>query len=246
MWALGIGYFADSGGQRGNSVASKSIGMSQDRETAARVSTNNETRSDSSNQTSSEPNHEIEMPTDMTPEPRQASAPAESELSMPQESETNLSPQSVTIVDLEPQRESKELVETVEMGTKMLGRIAEMSGDDEIRPRALTVTYRTLAKAGALAKSNGPHLQELAQTIKASPVLDDLEAACSDWMDTRKRDNEGVILIGQSDGGAVMLGSGKRITVSGTPSLPADGRVMVIGQILDSKSVNAVLVESLP
>ena len=42
------------------------------------------------------------------------------------------------------------------------------------------------------------------------------------------------------------LGSGKRITVSGTPSLPADGRVMVIGQILDSQSVNAVLVESLP
>jgi len=247
LWGLGtIGYgpLAESSGPGSNRVvASKPVDLTVDRRPPIQSPSPNESVSDdlSNGEAYSKP------------------APAESSLTLP---EMNLStteptapkleadlessaPKGVTVVDFDLQPESEEMVTTVKRALKMIDALNKLPVDDSRRQRWLTRTYQTIASASRIAISNGLSTRQLADAIKSSSILDDLDKAGSDWLDFESRDDDGVLLVGDSNGTSVTLGSGQQVKILGQASLPASGRVIVMGRILNSQSVTAVLVDTI-
>jgi hypothetical protein len=242
LWGLSLGPFADTGGPTGNRVSAKSADLSGDQ---------NQNLIANSSDSSADV---VEADSEIDTVDGGQNAPGEAELTLPEvdfptsdddQAAAEQVAQEVKVVDLVLQSESDELVSTAETAVKMVDAINRLKPDDENRTRWLARAYREIAKASDLAVTDGPSIQKLAQSIKESKILDELETAGSDWMETSARNNDGVLIIGTSDGKSVALSSGKTISISSSDSLPISGRVMVLGKVSSNDLIKPIWVESL-
>jgi hypothetical protein len=248
---LGRGPFAESYGGSQNRVAFQPLEIREDREPVVNRQTPTETTSAASQASSDEPGFELPTadppPTDAPlTETSTTADPSAENIDIRQQEPVEPSTSGVPDVELDLQPESKELVDTVDRALQMIDALQKYEVDQKKRVQWLVTAYQTIASAGALAESNGPAIQDLAQAIKNSKILDDLDKAGSDWMQFDTRSNDGALIIGVADGRSLTLGSGKTVKLSGDVSVPGSGRVMVMGQILDPQTVKVIVVEPLP
>jgi hypothetical protein len=241
LWGLGKGPFADLSSSIGNRVTPNSVDWSGDQ--------NQNLIAESSGGSADVTDADSEIDTVDGGQ----NAPGETELTLPDvdtstsdddKAAAEQAAQEVKVVDLVLQSESDELVSTAETAVKMVTAINRLKPDDAMRNDYLIKAYRTIAKASELASTDGPSIEKLAQSVRESKILDQLETAGSDWMDTSARNNDGALIIGASDGRTVTLSSGKKVSVLGSNPLPTSGRVMVLGKISSSESIDAIWVES--
>lgn len=242
LWGLGKGPFADLGGTIGNRVTSNSVDSSTGRDKSLMLES-------SVDSTEAAVNDVASRPADLSqtdPDQSGLTLP-DSDLGATDNFQATADPPQVevAVADLKPQPDTNELNLVVERATAMVTAINGLKADDEKRTRWLATAYREIAKAGDLAVTDGPSIQKLAQSIKESKILDELATAGSDWMETSARNNDGVLVIGTSDGKSVALSSGKTISISSSDSLPISGRVMVLGKVSSNDLIKAIWVESL-
>lgn len=150
----------------------------------------------------------------------------------------------VEVIDLDVD-ESPELVSKIEKAKDMIDAIRKFKPVGDKRNTWLTTAYRTIAEASEMAAGDGPSIQQLAQSIRDSDVLDEFEDAGSVWMNTTNRSNDGVLIVGTLNDRTVTLGAGDKATIVSQSPLPPSGRVLVLGRISSDKTVEAILVESL-
>lgn len=148
---------------------------------------------------------------------------------------------------VEERLESDALVAAVELAERMIAALEKTQDlDPRKRESYIAKTYETIAEASGMAQHSGPSIRRLAGVIKASSLLDEFKQAGADWTGARDRGNDGVLLIGQSDGSSLQPVSGRSIAIRGDVELPSSGETMVLGRIIDSETLSAIWVEPLP
>ena len=132
----------------------------------------------------------------------------------------------------------------------MIEAVAKYDGDRKERVRRMLLTYENIATACNLAHSGSAALNKLASRLRNSSLLNEIGDTAPEWLVYTSRNSEGVVLVGiagaGSTGPTVTLDSGTVVSVSGDIQLPAAGRVLAMGRIIDENSVEVVLVQPLP
>ncbi len=255
LWGLGLGPFAESELVRRNQVASKPVELQDDRRPIETPRMSSQELDSGVESTDGEADLEdagLSMPpldpTTLDPvalDPAPDVQMAIDQVATPMAETTEPAEQSLEIVDVELQPESEELIKTVDVAVQMINALSSFDRNNEKWGQYLETAYQTVAKAGALAQSDGERIRELASAVKASSILDELSEAGTVWMSDSSRTHDGVLIVGTTDGESLTLESGQQVKLSGSVSLPASGRVVAIGRILDPQSVSAVVTESL-
>lgn len=265
LWAFGWGPFADSGSRSGGVVANKPADLVEQRWPSNSVASPTEW---------SEPAGLTTLPTPATGDPHDGAQPAtdpgSGEESAAESAGSPLSPSAEAAAAALPspqtepsgrmalstasgsasgsagdQAEGPKLAATAELAVKMIDTLPQINVDEATRKRYLTKTYQTIALACDMATGASPSIQRLAGAIKESPLLEDLGSAGADWIDFPDRGNDGVLLIGSSDGSSLKLEGGPFLNLRGESQVPAAARVLVLGRITDPETVTAIWVEPL-
>jgi hypothetical protein len=147
--------------------------------------------------------------------------------------------------------ESVEIIKSADLASKMVDAVSTYQGPESERTRQLLLTYQQIATTCGLAIGEGEALRKLANKIKNSSILDDIEHTASEWLIYSARTSDGIALIGRpsapGDAPTITLKSGKVVSVTEGTVLPAAAKVLALGTILDGgSSVKLVLVETLP
>jgi hypothetical protein len=230
LWGLGLGPFADASRPIVPAIASQPT-PAPDTEPVAEAAVDDWAEQDDLVE-------EDDLPEDVVAEDNAAEDVVAEMIEPTEPSEPTEVMEAVELV------ESAELIDTVERGIKMVSAIDQLGADDPRRQDWLTKAYRTLAKTGELATFDGPALRKLLAAITTSEIVDDLATASAERTAATVPDHDGLLLIGESDGTSIALTNGRKFAVRGT--LPASGRVIVIGTASGKNELTLVAVESLP
>jgi hypothetical protein len=141
------------------------------------------------------------------------------------------------------------MIAAAELAGTMIEAVSAIPEGDKERLRQLLATYRQVAMTCDLARGDSPPLRALATSLAASPIVTDIESLVgAEWLRSNRRNSNGVALVGQVDqqAKAIMLNSGKVVMLGGDAPLPAAGRILVLGRIVDAESVELILAQPLP